>query len=240
MKHVFKINVWNSSLASLASQGAAIYAFYLVAAGHRSAMWLLITFVVYIAIQLAVSVGLHRYYTHRAFECSRFWQCFFAIVGTLSFHASPIAFVHAHHTHHKYADTEKDSHIVGWQFFLVRRYRVPEGMNSRAIVRLTRDPFQIFLLRYGALLCWLTFGILFLVSPNMALFGYVAPIALYFFSTAVHQTVSHTKKGPRDLQWLEWLLPTSEWRHAYHHNYPNRWDWGRFDIGSYFIRLIKI
>ncbi len=111
MKHVFKINVWNSSLASLASQGAAIYAFYLVAEGHRSAMWLLMTFVVYMAIQLAVSVGLHRHYTHRAFVCSRFWQCFFAIVGTLSFHASPIAFVHAHHTHHKYADTEKDESL---------------------------------------------------------------------------------------------------------------------------------
>lgn len=148
------------------------------------------TFVVYMVIQLAVSVGLHRYYTHRAFECSRFWQYFFAIVGTLSFHASPIAFVHAHHTHHKYADTEKDSHIVGWQFFLVRRYRVPEGMNSRVIVRLTRDPFQVFLLHYGALLCWLTFGILFLVSPNMALFGYVAPIALYFFQPqSIRQSV---------------------------------------------------
>jgi fatty-acid desaturase len=240
MKQFFKINVWNSSLASLASQIAAIYAFCLVASGKTSAMWLLMTFVAYILIQLAVSVGLHRYYTHRAFECSRFWQYFFAVVGTLSFHASPIAFVHVHHAHHKYADTDKDSHVAGWRFFFLRRYQVPEGMNSRALIRLSRDPFQIFLLEYSAALCLLLFVTFFLVSPTLALFGYVTPLGLYFFSTAVHQTLSHTKQGPRDLQWLEWLFPTSEWRHAYHHNYPNRWDWGRFDIGSYFIRLIKI
>jgi stearoyl-CoA desaturase (delta-9 desaturase) len=239
MKQIFKINVWNSSLACLASEGGAIYAFYLIACGYVSAIWLVMTFVVYTVIQISVSVGLHRYYTHRAFECSPFWQSCFAIVGTLSFHASPIAFVHAHHTHHKYADTNKDSHIVGWQFFFIRRYRVPEGMNSRVLIRLARDPFQIFLLHYGALLCFLTFGLLYFISPNVALYGYVTPIAIYFFFTAAHQTISHSSIGARDLQWLELLMPTSEWRHAYHHQHPTRWDWGKFDIGSYFIRLIK-
>jgi len=239
MKQIFKINVWNSSLACLASEVATIYAFYLIVGGYVSATWLALTFAVYMALQISVSVGLHRYYTHRAFECSAFWQYFFAIGGTLSFHASPIAFVHAHHTHHQHADTDKDSHIVGWQFFFIRRYRIPEGMNSRALIRLARDPFQVFLLHYGALLCFLTFGLLYFISPRIALFGYVAPMALYFFFTAAHQTISHGSNGARDLQWLEMFMPMSEWRHAYHHMHPNQWDWGKFDIGSYFIRLIK-
>lgn len=235
----FKINKWNSSLVCLASEIAALYGFYLVATAVVSPSWLVLSFVVYMIIQLSVSVGLHRYYTHRAFECSAFWQCFFAIVGTLSFHASPIAFVHAHHTHHKYADTDKDSHVVGWKFFLIRSYRVTAGMNSRALVRLARDPFQIFLLKYGALLCFLLCAVLFIVSKEAALFGYIIPIALYFFFTAVHQTISHTKNGARDLQWLELLMPTCEWRHAYHHKHPAKWDWGWLDLGSYFIRAIK-
>lgn len=239
MKQIFKINVWNSSLTCLASQVATVYAFYLVAFESVHAMWLLLTFVVYMTVQLSVSVGLHRYYTHRAFDCSKFWQYFFALVGTLSFHASPIAFVHAHNAHHKYADTDRDSHVVGWQFFFIRRYRVPEGMNSRALIRLARDPFQVFLLEYGALLCLLLCVLLFIVSPTLALFGYVIPVALYFFFTAVHQTVSHTSNGARDMQWLELIMPTCEWRHAYHHEHPTRWDWGVFDLGSHFIRLIK-
>lgn len=240
MKSLFKINVWNSSLVCLASEVATIYAFYIIFTGGVSPLWLALTFVVYMTIQLSVSVGLHRYYTHRAFECSILWQYFFALVGTLSFHASPIAFVHAHHAHHSYADTKKDSHIVGWRFFFVRRYRVPVGMTSRALIRLARDPFQMFLLNYGALFCFLVFGALYFISPSFALFGYVAPIALYFFFTAVHQTISHSKTGARDMQWLELLMPTCEWRHAYHHKYPSSWDWGRFDLGSYLIRIIKV
>ncbi len=239
MKQFFKINVWNSSLACLASELTAIYAFYFVFSGYVSSLWLALTFIVYMAIQISVSVGLHRYYTHRAFECATFWQYFFALVGTLSFHASPIAFVHAHHTHHNFSDTDKDSHIVGWQFFFVRRYRVPAGMKSRVLIRLARDPFQLFLLDYGALLCFLIFGLLYFISPIFSLFGYVLPVALYFFFTAVHQTISHSRHGPRDMQWLELLMPTCEWRHAYHHKYPNRWDWGKFDMGSHLIRLIK-
>jgi stearoyl-CoA desaturase (delta-9 desaturase) len=234
-----KINVWNSSLASLASEVAALYALYLVVSGTVTPAWLLLTFVVYLAIQLSVSVGLHRYYAHRSFECSKFWQYFFAIVGTLSFHGSPIAFVHVHHAHHKYADTDKDSHVAGWQFFFLRRYRVPEGMNSRTLIRLARDPFQLFLLEYSAALCLLLLGILFLISPTLALFGYVTPLGLYFFFTAIHQTTSHTHKGPRDMQWLELLMPICEWRHAYHHKHPTRWDWGTLDMGAYLIRLIK-
>lgn len=239
MKQLFKINVWNSSLACLASEVCAGYALYLVFSGSESYNWLWLTFFAYTVIHISVSVGLHRYYAHRSFECSKFWQFFFALVGTLSFHGSPISFVHVHHAHHKYADTDKDSHVAGWLFFFFRRYRVPEGMNSRSLIRLARDPFQIFLLEYSAALCLLLFGALFLVSPMLALFGYVTPIALYFFFTAVHQTTSHTHKGPRDMQWLELLMPICEWRHAYHHKYPTRWDWGALDLGSYFIRLIK-
>jgi fatty-acid desaturase len=239
MKQLFKINVLNSSFACLASEVCAVYALYLVFSGAESYNWLWLTLFAYMVIQVSVSVGLHRYYTHRSFECSRFWQYFFAVVGTLSFHASPIAFVHVHHAHHKYADTDKDSHVAGWRFFFLRRYQVPEGMNSRVLIRLARDPFQIFLLEYSAALCLLLFVTLFLVSPTLALFGYVTPIALYFFFTAVHQTTSHTHKGPRDMQWLELLMPICEWRHAYHHKYPTRWDWGALDLGSYFIRLIK-
>lgn len=240
MSQIFKINVWNSSIASLLSQIATVFALYEVIVGGVSSYWLALTFIVYMMIQLSVSVGLHRFYTHRAFECSKFWQYFFALVGTLSFHASPIAFVHAHHAHHKFSDTDRDSHIVSWKFFIFRQYRVPEGMNSRILIRLTRDPFQVLLLNYGALLCVLTFVVVYLISPQIALYGYVVPIALYFFFTALHQTISHTKYGARDLQWLELFAPTCEWRHAYHHAHPTHWDWGKFDLGSYFIRLIKI
>lgn len=239
MKQLFKINVLNSSFACLASEVCAVYALYLVFSGAVSYNWLWLTLFTYMVIQVSVSVGLHRYYTHRSFECSRFWQCLFALVGTLSFHASPIAFVHAHSAHHKYSDSEKDSHVVSWRFFLWRQYKVPEGMNSRLLIRLARDPFQIALLEYGALFCFLLCAVLFIVSPVFALFGYVMPIALYFLFTAVHQTISHWGGRPRDMQWLEVIMPTCEWRHSFHHSQPSAWDWGRLDIGSYVIRLIK-
>lgn len=240
MINAFKINAFNSSFACLVTEAATIYALFITINGSVNPAWWVISLLVYMLIQVSVSVGLHRYYTHRSFECSRFWQYVFAIVGTLSFHASPIAFVHAHHTHHKYSDTNKDSHIVGWKFFIFREYRVKSGMSSRSLIKLTKDPMQIFLLNYGALLCFFVFSILYLISPLISLFFYVIPVAAYFFFTAIHQTISHSKDGARDMQWLEFIMPTCEWRHAYHHNNPSAWDWGRLDIGSYLIKAIKI
>lgn len=197
------------------------------------------TFAVYMAMQVSISVGLHRFFTHRAFECSVFWQYLFSFIGTLSFHASPIAFVHAHHTHHKHSDTPKDAHVTDWTFFFVRRYRVSHGMNSRALLKLVKDPIQRMLLNYGALMCVVLFLVLLAISPMVALFGYVIPVGMYFLFTAVHQTFSHWGGEPHDWQWLELVIPSSEWKHAYHHQYPSRWDWGWLDLGTHLIRVIK-
>jgi fatty-acid desaturase len=239
MINALKINAFNSSIACIATEAATIYAVFMTVNNYINPAWWIISLVFYMAVQLSVSVGLHRYYTHRSFECHKFWQYVFAIIGTLSFHGSPISFIHAHHTHHKYADTDRDSHVTGWKFFIFREYKVKSGMNSRLIIKLTKDPMQMLLLNYGALLCFLVFIILYLISPLISLFCYAVPVGIYFFFTAVHQTISHSKYGARDMQWLEFIMPICEWRHAYHHKNPSEWDWGRLDIGSYFIRSIK-
>ncbi len=69
-------------------------------------------FVCYALISgLGVAVGLHRYFSHKAFETSRFWQQAMLYFGCLACHGHPLFWVALHRgLHHRYADKEKDPH----------------------------------------------------------------------------------------------------------------------------------
>jgi fatty-acid desaturase len=207
--------------------------------GEASFLWLLATFAVYMTLQLSVTVGCHRLFAHNTFRCHRAWHWLFAIISTLTFHGSPISWVHVHHSHHKHSDTEKDPHIPSFLFLMVRIYRSVNGTFNRAVSHMMNDPMHRYVHQYGVLLCLLVMGALILVNTNLVLFAYLIPCAAYFLSSAVHQIFSHWNHTPRNIGYMEFILPMGEWNHADHHADPGKWDFGKFDLGSYLIRGIK-
>ena len=58
----------------------------------------------------SMSVCLHRYFSHKAFRCSRSVQFALSFIGCLASQGSPIWWASKHRRHHKYCDTEKDPH----------------------------------------------------------------------------------------------------------------------------------
>jgi fatty-acid desaturase len=60
---------------------------------------------------LGVAVGFHRYFSHKAFRASPFWQQQMLFWGSLACHGNPLFWVALHRgLHHRYSDTEKDPH----------------------------------------------------------------------------------------------------------------------------------
>lgn len=72
-----------------------------------------------------VTCGMHRYLTHRSFECGPILKIVLLLLGCSAFSGSPLTWVSVHSIHHLYTDTEKDPHspkngiwnaYIGWTF----------------------------------------------------------------------------------------------------------------------------
>ncbi|MQA14725.1 MAG: acyl-CoA desaturase [Pseudonocardiaceae bacterium] len=69
----------------------------------------------YIGTGLGVTVGFHRYLTHRAFKTSRPLRTALAVAGSFAMQGSVIEWVADHRRHHAYSDKEGDPHSP-WLF----------------------------------------------------------------------------------------------------------------------------
>jgi len=57
-----------------------------------------------------MSIGLHRFFSHKSFETSRIVQFFLGIFACLAFQGDPLWWAIMHNRHHKHCDSEKDPH----------------------------------------------------------------------------------------------------------------------------------
>ena len=107
-----------------------------------------------------VTVGYHRYFTHRAFKANRALRNGLAIAGSLALQGDVITWIADHRRHHAFADKEGDPHSpwlfgtsagalakgflhahIGWLFARERTNAqrfTPDLLADRDIVRISR------------------------------------------------------------------------------------------------------
>jgi stearoyl-CoA desaturase (delta-9 desaturase) len=71
---------------------------------------LLLMTVLYTVTGLGVTVGYHRYFTHRGFRATRSLRIALAVAGSMAFEGSVIAWVATHRRHHAFSDRPGDPH----------------------------------------------------------------------------------------------------------------------------------
>ncbi len=64
---------------------------------------------------LGISVGFHRYFTHRSFKAKQGLRLVLAIAGSMAIEGPVLTWVADHRRHHKYSDREGDPHSP-WRF----------------------------------------------------------------------------------------------------------------------------
>jgi stearoyl-CoA desaturase (delta-9 desaturase) len=127
----------------------------------------------YVSTALAITVGFHRHFTHRAFKCRRWVRGTLAIFGSAAIEGNIISWVADHRKHHAFSDEEGDPHSphvghgggwtgalkglwhahVGWLFIHTHR-----GSRERYAPDLLADPMIRFIDRTFVL--WVTAGLL--------------------------------------------------------------------------------
>jgi stearoyl-CoA desaturase (delta-9 desaturase) len=140
--------------------------------------------IVYVLCGLGVTVGFHRYFTHRAFATSGPVRAALAIMGSVAIEGPIIAWVADHRKHHAFSDQEGDPHSphvghggglrgalrgllhahVGWLFLHTER-----GLKSRYAPDLVADPTIRFIDRMTPL--WVLLGLALPFGLGWALGG---------------------------------------------------------------------
>jgi stearoyl-CoA desaturase (delta-9 desaturase) len=128
--------------------------------------------IMYVATGLGITVGFHRYLTHRSFRTSRPLRAILAILGSAAIEGPVISWVADHRKHHRFSDREGDPHSphvgheggwrgalaglahahLGWLFVHTER-----GARRRYAPDLVRDPIVSFVDR--TFLLWAVGGL---------------------------------------------------------------------------------
>jgi len=185
----------------------------------------------------------HRYFSHRAFAANPHVMWCLAALTVCYSYASPINWSYLHLAHHRYANTDKDSHIKGLRGFLTASYKLPD---KKFLVpgRWFSNQQHLFL-HNNAVLFVLGFGLLSaLVSMDFFVWGYLLPIFFLHFGQGFHKTFSHNKDSATNHWWLEFIVPMGgEWLHHKHHDiasdakFKNKWY--EFDAGWLIVKMLK-
>jgi stearoyl-CoA desaturase (delta-9 desaturase) len=204
-----------------------------------------------------ITAGYHRYFSHRSYKTSRFFQFFLAFLAQTSAQKGVLWWAAHHRHHHKHSDSQHDIHSpakrgfwwsqVGW--ILCNRYI---DTNWKYIGDFAKFPELRWLNRY------------YLVPPLIyaitifAIWGWAGLFWGFFFSTVLlyHGTFSintlthmfgrvrYKSNDESKNSLILALITCGEGWHNNHHYYQatanQGWFWWEIDISYYILRILKL
>jgi stearoyl-CoA desaturase (Delta-9 desaturase) len=210
----------------------------------------------YVVRMFGITGVYHRYFAHRAYKTSRWFQFVLAWLGCSAMQKGPLWWAGHHRHHHKHSDTEEDPHSpvvrsvwwshVGW--VISGRFRhAPEGamkdFEDYPELRLL-DSFFTWVpgLLLAALCYWIDgwSGVVwgFLVSTVLLYHGtFLVNSACHLFGTRRYATDDQSKNC-----WWAAILTLGEGWHNNHHHYQScarqGFKWWEVDGSYYIIRAL--
>jgi len=223
----------------------------------------------YAVRMLAITGVYHRYFSHRSYRTSRFWQFLGAVIAATSAQRGPIWWAGHHRHHHRYADQPEDIHSPVQRGFLwshllwilTPRYF---AANKTMVKEWTKYPELVWLNRYSIVppltLLALLLGvgeILRVYVPSagtsgiqMAVWGFCISTVVLFHATATINSLDHligrrrynTPDHSRN-NWVLALITFGEGWHNNHHFYPvsarQGFYWWEIDVTYYVLVLLS-
>jgi len=223
----------------------------------------------YFIRMFAVTGFYHRYFSHRTFQTTRFWQFIMAVWGSSATQKGPLWWAAHHRHHHRHSDDEEDPHSphshslfhshVGW--ITIRRYF---PTNLKAVPDLAKYPELRFLDRFYVLVPVLLGAACFffgkawaywfpesgVTAMQMLVWGFFVSTVLLFHCTCLINSAAHLmgkkrfETGDQSRNSLILALITlGEGWHNNHHYYPGAvrqgFYWWEIDITYYGLRMLQ-
>jgi len=233
-----------------------VFAVYAFIRGGITAQLVALAVVSYYIRIFAITAVYHRYFSHRAYRTSRWFQLMLAILGTTATQKGPLWWAGTHRHHHRFSDMEEDVHSperrgfwyshMGW--WLGREH---ERYDEKNIQDFLAFPELRWLDRHHyvgpfALMaaCYAIGGV------DGLLWGYVVPTCFVHHGTFTINSLSHvwgsrrfaTTDTSRNNPVLA-LVTMGEGWHNNHHHYQSSarqgFMWWEIDLSFYVIKLME-
>jgi len=212
--------------------------------------------VFYVVRMFGVTAAYHRYFSHRSYKTSRWFQFVLAWIGCSAMQKGPLWWAAHHRHHHKYSDQEEDPHSpivrtilwahIGW--VLSGRFRQAPPLRD-----FEKFPELRWLDRYftwipGLLLAVLCYG---LAGWSGVVYSFIVGTVLLYHATFLVNSVCHlfgtrrynTPDQSRNCWWAA-LLTLGEGWHNNHHHYQSSarqgFYWWEIDISYYLLRILAL
>jgi len=207
---------------------------------------------------VGISAGAHRYFSHGAFKCNRFWQWVMAHLCMVSLVGPPCIWAEAHVRHHLRSDKPDDPYArfaIGGGSAIDHTTRVTAKFlrvaTKDSLHRITLRWYWGFVIAHAVVV--VSIGVLFAINPLAALFWfYLVPAGLSQITLRFILWTGHLRKlGYRNHEipdtsnnwWFASLISGGEGWHNNHHAYPFRAKmgerWWEIDPTWWFIRAIR-
>jgi stearoyl-CoA desaturase (Delta-9 desaturase) len=224
---------------------APISIFALVGAYYYGVDYLALAVFVFLIQTLGISVGFHRYFSHRGFETYRPIKLLMGYLGSLAIIGGPISWSLVHRQHHKYSDKDGDPHNPAQGFWhsaysWVYTFDVTPKMLT-SVKDLYKDADTVLLEKLALVAPYASLLIAFLVDPVIC-----ATLALAMFIVFVMETslncVFHSPSGRvYNSAILSPIFGGSSLHKNHHDSYSLNFSttWYQLDTGYWIIKLIR-
>lgn len=217
----------------------------------------------------AITAFYHRYFSHKTFKTSRFFQFVFAVWGLTAVQRGPLWWASHHRHHHQYSDQELDFHSPerhGFWWSHIGWMTSPSNLatNYQRVPDLTRFPELVFLNRFDWLVPLVMAGLLYGLGAGlqhtwpglgtsglqMLVWGFFISTVVLFHATCTINSLAHlwgsqrfdSRDTSRNNFWLA-LLTMGEGWHNNHHRCPistrQGMYWWEVDVSYYLLKLMS-
>ena len=230
---------------------------------------LVIALVSYSLRMFSITAFYHRYFSHRTFKTSRFFQFVGAFVACSSGQRGPLWWAAHHRRHHRHSDTDKDVHSPQTRSFVwshtlwfMTEYSVPTFLKE--IPDLIKFKELKFLNRYDwiplvmlGFACYfapeipLYFELTGLSNMQSLMWGFFVPTILLYHATFAVNSITHlfgSRRFKTDDEsrnnWIVAIFAFGEGWHNNHHFFPGSarqgFFKGEFDFTYYGLKFLSL
>ena len=216
----------------------------------------------------AITAGYHRYFSHRTYKTSRFFQFVMAFLGTSAAQKGPLWWAAHHRHHHRHSDTEEDIHSprkgfwwshVGW--IMCDKYKCA---HMKLVQDLQKYPELNFLDKYHIIapvtLAVIMTGLGMTLNAyfpelntsgfQMLVWGFFISTTILYHGTFTVNSLTHvfgrrrfeTTDDSRN-SFLISIFTLGEGWHNNHHRFPSSerqgFYWWEIDLSHYILRILS-
>lgn len=218
-------------------------------------LYLIITLIAYLLFEVVGhDIGLHRYYTHRSFTCSKLAETFIWTCSFLSGLSETIGYVARHRRHHKFADTEFDNlqptnHPFLTWFGFASLKATPVDMTQFDVAELANSKFHSFMSRHYYKIYYSIVIACFAIDAKLAFYVFILAVALTTHVAGGAGVICHkwgyrlfnTNDSSTNNTWLN-LITFGLALHHNHHAFPRSYTHkvldSEIDVSAWLIKNI--